>query len=308
MNDIWNTDTALATNTHDAEVIVESERVRTPTLAKAPDDDSGLAMMIRHAQGITREPKVMLAAAKQIGGLLASDGFYRFPTGGATVEGASIGLAEALAQSWKCIAYTVHVLNVEHLATGGRRVHLRARVVDMHSLVVSEVDQVVATSAPPGGFARKEDQAERWHTMQVQSATSKIVRNVILRVLPDWYVQAALQAAYAQAAQNATQGKSLPDARQNAVKVLGERTLTLAELEKYTNTPVDLWAVPQLQMLAELNRDLARGTLSVEQFRKTLDGTPAAPTTQALPESNGKTALGTTKRTAPATVDAAPAP
>jgi hypothetical protein len=206
MSNAWD-ETAMVVG--DESTVIERETARSIAIPKAPTTDSTLAVMIQCAQGIVRDQKRLIHEAKQIGGLMAGEAFYRFPTGGAQVQGASIGLAEALAQPWKAIAYSVHVESVEHLATGGRRVHLRARVTDFHSLVMSEVDQVVTTSAPPGKFAAKDDQAERWHSMQTQSATSKIVRNVILRVIPDWFVEAALQAAYAQDAQNATAGKSL---------------------------------------------------------------------------------------------------
>lgn len=272
-------------------IVVERETARS-LVQHAADDGSSLALMIRHAQGIVRDQKRLIHEAKQIGGLLAGDAFYRFPTGGAQVQGASIGLAEALAQAWKAISYQVNILHVEHLSTGGRRVHLRARVMDMHSLVASEVDQVVTTSAPPGKFGAKEDQAERWHSMQTQSATSKIVRNVILRVIPDWFVEAALQAAYTQDAQNATAGKSLPDARAHAIDVLTKKGMTKDELEKYASSPVDLWAVPQLAMLAELNRDLGRGTVSIEQVR-------AGFASSVAPDANSKSSLGLPKKKAP---------
>lgn len=294
MSDMWS-ETGIVTAVEEG-ITVERESARS-AMMRAPEDGSGIALMIHHAQGIVRDQKRLVAEAKQIGGLLAGDAFYRFPTGGAQVSGASISLAEALAQSWKAISYQVKILNVENLATGGQRVHLRASVMDMHSLVLSEVDQVVTTSAPPGGFARKEDQSQRWHTMQIQSATSKIVRNVILRVLPDWFVNAGLQAAYAQDAQNATAGKSLPEARANAVDVLGKRGMTREEMEKYTSTPVDLWAVPQLAMLGELNRELVRGTVSIEQVR--------AGFAQAAPaEANGKSSIGLKKKV----IDAVPEP
>lgn len=215
---------------------------------------------------------------------------------------AQLALAEALAQVWRGIAYQVRVVGIEHLSTGGQRVHLRATVTDMHSLVACEVDQVVTTSPPPGKFASNPEQSSRWHTMQVQSATSKIVRNAILRVLPDWFVEAGLQAAYKQDAQNATAGKSLPEARAHALDVLKTKGLTEGELVQFAGSPIDLWAVPQLAALAELNRDLGRGTVSVEQVRANL-----APV-ETAPASNGKSALGLSKKTTATAPAAEPTP
>lgn len=294
-NDMWNDDTTLATSS-DTRLVVESEHART-ALQRLPEGDSPLALMVAHAQGIVRDPARMIAQAKQIGGLLAGDGFYRFPTGGAQVQGASVTLAQALVQVWRGCAFQVRVINSEHLSTGGRRIHLRATVTDMCSLVASEVDQVVSTSAPPGKFATRDEQAERWHSMQLQSAVSKIARNVILRVLPDWLVEAALQAAYAADAMNATAGKSLPEARAGALAALEEKGLTREEAERISGSPFDMWAVPQLATLRETYRDLHRGTVSVEQVRANLAGDTPPPA-----KGNGKSALGLSAKKAEAPV------
>ena len=256
------------------------------TQQMAPREGRALELMVSAAQqAITRVPKEMIAAAKQIGGLLGAGGFYRFPAGGATVEGVSIDLAQALAQQWGGIAYQVRILSVDMLASGGRKVHLRATVTDLKSLVAAEVDQVVTTAAPPGKFAAKADQAERWHAMQAQSAASKIVRNAILRVLPAWYVGAAFNAARSTADHAATGGKTLPEARKAAVDLLAPFGVSRAEMEAHTGQPVDLWAAPQLHQLKDLHAELKGGRLSVEQFRASL---AEAPTSTAT----GKSALG----------------
>lgn len=256
----------------------------------APREGTALELMVATAQqAITRVPKEMIGAAKQIGGLLGSDGFYRFPAGGATVEGVSIDLAQALAQQWGGIAYQVRILSVDMLAGGGRKVHLRATVTDLKSLVAAEVDQVVTTASPPGKFAAKAEQAERWHAMQTQSAASKIVRNAILRVLPAWYVNAAFAAARAVADSAATGGKTLPEARNAAIGLLSALGFTRAEMEAYTGQPLDLWAAPQLHQLRELHDSVKSARTSIEQVRASLAESSA-------PAATGKGALGLTPK------------
>ena len=153
--------------------------------------------------------------------------------------------------------------------------------------MAAEVDQVVSTSAPPGKFAKNPEQAERWHTMQTQSAASKIVRNAILRVLPSWYVDAAFVAATRVDAESATGGKSLPDARRDAAQFMATSfSLSRAELEAFVGQPVDLWAAPQLGQIRDLASDLKHARTSVEQVRLTLAG-EAVPT-----KPTGKSALG----------------
>lgn len=280
----------LATVENDA---MEVAAAPVTSVARVSDDASPLALMVNAARGIVRSPKVLIEQAKQIGGLLGKDGFYRFPAGGAAVTGVSIDLAEALAQQWGGIAYQVRILNVEQLHTGGRKVHLRATVTDLKTLVAAEVDQVVSTSAPPGKFSKNNDQSERWHAMQTQSAASKIVRNAILRVLPAWYVNAAFEAAVSTDAQSATNGKSLPEARKGAVEHLTKaHGLTVAELEAVTGQPLDMWAAPQLGQLRDLAGDLKSSRISVEQVRASLREEPAA----AKP--SGKSALGLAAKTA----------
>lgn len=263
------------------------------TLPVVPSDDGAggmLALMVRAAQSLVRDRGKLITAAKQIGGLLGASGFYRFPAGGAQVSGPSIDLAEALAQEWGAIVYQVRIVHAEPLASGGQRVHLRASVADMRTLVCAEVDQVVSTSAPPGKFADKPEQRERWHGMQLQSAASKIVRNAILRVLPEWYVGPAFEAAVAMDSKRALDGKTLPEARQAACDFLGKQFgIKVAELEQYVGQPLDMWAVPQLAQIRDLVADLRASRVSVEAWRAALDkstagnpGAAAAPTRSAL--------------------------
>jgi hypothetical protein len=256
--------------------------------AKGAGEDMGAAYtsLIQMAQNIKRDPGQMIRTAAQVGGLLGQSGFYRFPVGGAQVEGASIGLAQALAQAWRGIVYQVHILHSEPLGSGGRRIHLRARVLDLQAVVVVEMDQVVSTSAPPGKFANNPEQSERWHTMQTQSAASKVMRNAILRVLPDWYVDAGFEAAREAAAKTATGGKPLPAARMEALGALAGYGATKEDLELAIGMPVDLWAAPQLQLCRDLFVAFKSGNLSIEAWKKSLqpEAAPARPT--------GKSALG----------------
>lgn len=267
----------------------------TSGLASAPEDGGLMGRLVATAQALERDPAKLIARAKQIGGLLGSAGFYRFPAGGSTVEGPSIDMAQALAQEWGAIVYQVRIVQTESLASGGQRVHLRASVADMRSLVCAEVDQVVSTAPPPGKFAEKADQRERWHGMQIQSAASKIVRNAILRVLPAWYVDPAFDSATAVDGKRALNGKTLPEARKAAADVLKEFGASTEELEAFLGQPFDMWAVPQISSLRQLYSALKSGAQSVEAWRAGLaakgEPTAARKTALGLPASNGANPL-----------------
>ncbi len=241
------------------------------SIAATPDDSGGImGRLVAAAQGLERDPRTLIDKARQIGGLLGSDGFYRFPAGNTTVEGPSIDMAQALAQVWGGIVYQVRIVHTELLASGGQRVHLRATVADMRSLVVAEVDQVISTSAPPGKFANSVEQSERWHGMQTQSAASKIVRNAILRVIPDWFVKPAFVAAKTIDSDQALKGMSLPEARKGAADAVVALGAKIEEIEQFLGSPYEMWAVPQISQLRQLYKQLKSSAQSIEAWRASL--------------------------------------
>jgi len=90
---------------------LEPQQLQTiPTQSQAGGTDYG--SMIQLAQSIQRNPAEMIRRAKQVGTLLAGDGFYSWKQGKGMVEGASIDLAEALAQQWGGIVYEVRIQKV----------------------------------------------------------------------------------------------------------------------------------------------------------------------------------------------------
>lgn len=298
---MWNTSDNSLAELPDSEI----QQV-TATLAAGPRGaDSHIALLIAQAKGIDRSQKRLIERARQVGGLLAKDGFYRFPAGDKSIEGPSIDLAEALAQEWGAIAYEVEILSTENLSSGGRKVHFRARVTDFKTLVMASVENSVTTSAPPGKFANKDEQRERWHSMQVGSAASKIARNAMLRVLPNWYVQPAFRAAMDADAKSAVDGKSLPEARATASKYLAGFGLSPKELEEVTGQPFEMWAAPQLATLRDLAEELRTSRVSVEQVRASL--VEAAAPTDAT-QGKGSLGLGGRKPKAAAVPEAAAPP
>ena len=256
----------------DAEPVVEvMSAPKHADITRVSDGgDVFLATLLREARAIERPPARMIAEAKHVGELLGEDGFYTFPVGGKTIEGGSIDLAQALAGIWGGIANQVHIVESTTLAHGGRRIHFRARSMDLRSLVAAEVDGVQNTSAPPAKFARDPEQSERWHTMQAQSSASKMIRNTIFDVLPAWFVNAGLNAALKSAADDVTDGKTLEEARVVAFEYLDKLKVTKEECEQIAGKPVDLWASRELAALRRVAKQLTQRTLSVEQLRKDL--------------------------------------
>lgn len=270
---------------HDEKDIVPSIGHEITGVTQTAEEGSILATMVGAAQSLKREPTKLIAQAKKIGSLLADDGFYRFPMGGKQIEGISIDLAQALAGEWGALAFQVHILRATPQASGGRQLHLRARVTDLKTLLAAEIDQVISTSAPPAKFGNDLEQRERWHAMQTQSASSKVVRNAILDVLPKWFTMPALEAAKIADTANATRGKSLPEARDGAMQAFDSLGITRHELETFIGQPKDMWAAPQLGQARDLYKSITSQELSVEQFRASLvkpEETAPAPSKSAL--------------------------
>jgi hypothetical protein len=212
-----------------------------------------------------RDSARMLAEAKRVGALLGSRAFYDFPAGGGRVTGPTIDLMDALAIVWGRLVSEVAIVEETDV-----RVHLRGCVVDLLALTAVKRDYVSAIAPAPGAFARKPDQADRWRTMQLQSASSKAIRGALEHALPVWLVDAALDAARDTVAKRATGGVPLPQARANAIEGLARLGLTAAECAAFVGQPVDLWAVAELDALRVLVTKLKAGELSVEGVRAEL--------------------------------------
>lgn len=214
-----------------------------------------LAPMIQYAAMVgTRDLKAMLAEARRVGELLGRDGFYSFPAGGGRIEGASIDLAYALAQVWgRCIS------SCEIVSTEKNVVQFRGRFIDLLTLNIVARDYRFTLSPPPGKFADKPDQADRWRVMQEQAATSKAIRGVILGGLPAWFVNAALEQCYAIASDKLLKGKTLPQASADAIAYAVAFGLTEADLIAHLDRPTAMWTTAELDVLRTLFADIKAG-------------------------------------------------
>lgn len=212
-----------------------------------------------------RDSARMLAEAKRVGALLGSRAFYDFPAGGGRVTGPTIDLMDALAIVWGRLVSEVAIVEETDA-----RVHLRGCVVDLLALTAVKRDYVSAIAPPPGAFARKPDQADRWRTMQLQSASSKAIRGALEHALPVWLVDAALEAARDTVAQRATGGVPLPQARVNAIQNLERAGMTAPECAAFVGQPIELWAVAELDALRVLLRRIRNGEVSIEGVRAEL--------------------------------------
>ena len=159
----------------------------------------------------------MAAEATEIGTRMGRDAFYSWEQGRELIEGATIGLAYALLPVWRYVQARVEIVD-----RVGDVVTLRGVALDLASIVSVERDYTFTIAPPPGKYANKPDQRQRWEAMQTQSASSKAVRGAILGMLPPWLVGAAINAAKAAASASILGGKTFDEAAGVAVKAFAE--------------------------------------------------------------------------------------
>lgn len=216
----------------------------------------------------------MQQRAIRVGGLTGSDGFYRFPAGGSTIEGPTVRLAKALAIEWGNVAFGVVIDRVE-----GNRVYLTGVCVDLNNVVVVRRSSTFVLSPAPGKFANKPDQVARWEAMQVQSAGAKALRGAILDALPSWFVQPAFQAALdADRKQVLKAGQTIENARDEAVRAYGALKITREQLEALVGSPIVQWAPADIATLRDTIRSINKGETTVEEV---FGAAPPPATTEA---------------------------
>jgi len=249
----------------------EPEQFRQPIVVRQQERQqvqqrSEYAELATLAQSVgARDSGRLLGEAKRVGALLGKRAYYDFPVGGGRATGPTIDLMDALAIVWGRLVSRVEIVEETDI-----RVHLRGRVVDLLAITAVERDYMSAIAPAPGKFARDPEQADRWRTMQLQSASSKAIRGALEHALPAWLVDAALDAARDTVAKRATGGVALPQARGNAIEMLARLGLTAAECAAFVGQPVDLWAVAELDTLRVLVTKLKAGEVSVEGVRAEL--------------------------------------
>lgn len=249
----------------DGEVIdMESTALAPMTTAAQVDDLTPLI----HAAAATgpRDHAAILKQAELLGSKMGRLAFYSFPAGGTTVEGATIKLAYALVMLWGRMRIQGRIV-----AVNGPQVVIRGEALDLTTVVASGRDNIFTISPPSGKFAKKPDQIERWNAMQIQSAMSKAIRGAILSCIPEYIVEAALDAAMrvAKAAVlRELQAEDLPTGIEKLINGFDKRFgIPLAELEAFAGKPKPLWAMHELDMLYQIVLDIKNGVTTAAAFR-----------------------------------------
>jgi hypothetical protein len=212
-----------------------------------------------------RDDDDMIRRAQAIGARFGEDGYYSYKIGGEEISGPTVLLMEALEKIWGYTLTRVVVADVY-----GNDVTLRCTFVDLKTGNFKERPAIFSMSEPPGKFANKPDQRDRWRTMQLQSAVSKATRNILEHGLPRWFVAPAYKAAREDVAKKVLNGKPLEVVIEEAIKhwkeqKLQDESITVQELEGYLGMPRGVWSAYQILELRELAKSLKAERTTLEQ-------------------------------------------
>lgn len=211
------------------------------------------------------DEKALIERAIWVGRMMGQAGYYSFPVGGKRAEGLTIKMAEALRDQWGSTALDCWVEKVE-----GSTVFLQAQMTDFLSCNVTSRPYVATLSAPPGKFARDEEQSNRWRVMQLQNAVSKAVRGAIDHALPKWFTAPAFGAAKGAALSGILKdpktGKdiTIEQARDAAVGAFASLKVSKEEVEALVGRTQALWVDLDILMLRETYGAIKQGEATVD--------------------------------------------
>lgn len=238
---------------------------------------SDFEAIVRLARDRDRDMGEMRRAAKSIGQAIGSMGIgnngesralYAWTQGGSRIEGATIKLIQALAQKWGCMS-----TSTEFTDRRGNQVELQVTIIDLVSLNINRRPFYFEMAPAPGKYANKPDQKQRWMTMQMQSGISKCVRSALESVLPDWFVQTAIDAAKAVQQERVLTRTdeagnrrtiTLDEAADDATTAYREYfDVDLVTLEGHIGADRSMWTVTDIAGLRALFGKLKRGETTV---------------------------------------------
>lgn len=188
---------------------------------------------------------------------LADQAVYAYPRGGKMVTGASIRLAEVLAQKYGNIHIEISIVSQDNDKT-----EAMATAIDMESnYVVSQGFTVPHQRTTKQGMKKLTD--ERDIRELVQNIGSRILRGCILRVIPGDITEAALQQCERT---QATSDVPVKEQVRNMVKAFDELGVKVEHLEKRLGHNLDATIPAEIVTLKSVYKSIKDGMASREDF------------------------------------------
>lgn len=296
---------------------VEIPQHRPIAVAHAQPPRDNVSMLLPPVPAKGRQFGHLADQAKRIGerlgAIVTGDGsskaLYSFPAGGSRIEGPTVWLIGALWQEYGHV-----VVDSEVREERGGRVAITTTIVDRINGTAYRREHHTALSPAPAKFARKADQAERWATMQLQSAISKAERTTVQHFLPGWYVDIAVESAREAFGKNVLgknddgSPRTLTQAIAEAVGAF-ERNLKVsqAQLEGLLEAERPLWTLSDFAEVRAVYRRIKNGEATVAGIFGEPSASSAASAAKSEPQGlDGLASDGAAAKTAPAEAAAPP--
>lgn len=188
---------------------------------------------------------------------LADQAIYAYPRGGKMVTGASIRLAEVLAQKYGNIHVEITIVKQDENQT-----EAVATAIDMQSnYVVSQGFIVPHKRTTKKGVTKLTD--ERDIREMVQNIGSRVLRGCILRVIPGDITEAALQQCERT---QATSDIPIKEQIRNMIKAFDELGVKVEHLEKRLGHNLDATIPAEIVALKSIYKSLKDGMADRNDF------------------------------------------
>lgn len=239
------------------------------------------------AQQLPRVQAMAMARMKESCGnpALAKRAFYSFPRGGQTVSGPTIRLAKELARCWGNVHYGLSELRRDDEFGQSE---MQAWAWDLESNQrVSTTFIVPHTRSAKGKTTKLTDDRDVYE--KNTNDGNRRVREMIFSVLPDWYVDEAIDLCTA----TLKNGGGVPLAKrvEQALAAYQSRGVTRDQLEQKRARTVDQWTDMDLAQLEILYRSLELGELTADEAfpptRVTAEDLTGPVRAQQLPAEDG---------------------
>lgn len=211
---------------------------------------------------------------------LAGKAFYRFPRAGGAVEGSTIHLAKALAQSFGNLQYGVTELRRDD---DYRQSEMQAWAWD----VENNTRHVLTFIVPHARFAKgKVEALIDLRDIYENNANNgaRRLREAIFATLPDWFIEEAEDLC--RQTLNKGDGKPLPERIEGAIQVFAGLGITADRLEQKLGRKRDQWTGPDIAQLLITHKSIQRREVAIE------DEFPQARITAAEIKSKAPTGKG----------------
>lgn len=245
-----------------------------------------VAAAIRHAQDNPRDEDRALAMFERSCRRLdfAQRAFFGYPRAGQRVQGPTIAFAQEAARCW------------QNMQSGSAELVRRAGASEMVAfawdLEMNTQRRTTFVSPHTGYTDTPSDDKPARSLVAVrdvrennQSAASRVEREMILAVLPTWYVEMGKTWCH-ETVQRQGDGKPIEERRRSLVKAFEELGVRRDQLIAKIGAPVDQWLEPDLATLIVIGQSLRNGESTIASEFGALRGpdvpaSPSAPVTAA---------------------------